>query len=276
MHTLQAARERAAAEKAAAEHKQAAEAKAAAEATAKAEREAAEKAAAEAKAKAEREAAASAALAAALRSGSARNMHCRVVILGRGGAGKTSTLRVMMGEPLRADESSTPGADTQAVELNRQLVQLGSGDGAPLEAYSPADDERTQAVVAEAGALLLEAPQEKPVSRLEALQRAVEPPLSSRGSATASEALPPSRDLAAPRTPAPVVEERKTPAPAPASPPTSAEDTPAPEPRPPAIKEQILPEWVIKLQHSGRGDRRKVIHFSDTGGQPIFEDLHAV
>ena len=185
----------------------------------------------------------------------------------------------MMGQPLREDESSTPGADTQAVELNRQLVQLGSGDGAPLEAYNPADDERTQAVVAEASALLREDPQEKPTSRLEALQRAVEPPLSSRGlpaSATAPEALSPSRDWAAPRTPAPVVDELKMPAPAPASPPTSAEDAPAPEPQAPANEEQILPEWVVKLEHSGRGDRRKVIHFSDTGGQPIFEDLHAV
>ena len=73
-----------------------------------------------------------------------------------------------------------------------------------------------------------------------------------------------------------MVEEPKTPDPAPASPPTSAEDAPAPEPQAPATEKQILPEWVVKLEHSGPGDRRKVIHFSDTGGQPIFEDLHAV
>ena len=85
------------------------------------EREAEER---EAREKLERESAVSSALSAALRSGSARNCHCRVVLSGRGGAGKTSTLRVMMGEALREDEESTAGRLARTHRIHDSTVNL--------------------------------------------------------------------------------------------------------------------------------------------------------
>ena len=40
--------------------------------------------------------------------------------------------------------------------------------------------------------------------------------------------------------------------------------------------EEVRPEWIMKMQSSESAERRKVIHFSDTGGQPVFEDMHSV
>ena len=166
-----------------------------------------------------------------------------------------------------------------------------------------------QAVVAEANARLQGTKQKPQESRIAALQRATVLPTAA-GTVSATEHEPvANRLLAAQKLLAPDLDsEQVAPAPAPEAPlhteveevqpaprapfsteveaiqpapevplPIEVEEVkPAPE-APLATKvEEVQPEWIMKMRASKDCERRKVIHFSDTGGQPVFEALHAV
>ena len=166
-----------------------------------------------------------------------------------------------------------------------------------------------QAVVAEANARLQGTKQKPQESRIAALQRATVLPTAA-GTVSATEHEPVANRFVATQKPlAPALDsEQVAPAPAPEAPlhteveevqpaprapfsteveaiqpapevplPIEVEEVkPAPE-APLATKvEEVQPEWIMKMRASKDCERRKVIHFSDTGGQPVFEALHAV
>ena len=165
-----------------------------------------------------------------------------------------------------------------------------------------------QAVVAEANARLQGTKQKPQESRIAALQRATVLPTAA-GTVSATEHEPVANRLVATQKPlAPALDSEQVAPPAPEAPlhtkveegqpaprapfsteveaiqpapevplPIEVEEVkPAPE-APLATKvEEVQPEWIMKMRASKDCERRKVIHFSDTGGQPVFEALHAV
>ena len=69
--------------------------------------------------------------------------HCRLVLVGQGGVGKTSVINALSGKPFDAHSASTIGAETQTLQLDRKEFVTRGGSksdptgGAPLTAYTP-------------------------------------------------------------------------------------------------------------------------------------------
>ena len=155
-----------------------------------------------------------------------------------------------------------------------------------------------QALVAEANARLQSTKQKPQESRIAALQRAAVSPAATASTMLATERKPVAITLVAPQKPlAPALEPEQVALPKPEPRPwfccpswfrgplptpeapllTEVEEVqPVPEAPLPTKVEEVQPEWIIKMNSSKDSERRKVIHFSDTGGQPVFEALHAV
>ena len=77
--------------------------------------------------------------------------HARLMVRGKGGVGKSSTINAMAGKEFDAAHKSTVGAGAEELELKKSELTLGKASG-PLSAYASAANEYELALAAHAAA----------------------------------------------------------------------------------------------------------------------------
>ena len=216
--------------------------------------------------------------------------HCRLMVLGGGGSGKTSTLATLAGKPLDSASASTVGAQTQTLQLRKN--ELIVGHGAPLQKYEPTTSELAVAAAAHA-AVLSDRDAALPPERgsvLDRLTKDEESPGSPHprdpapGPHIAPPAAPaktePSTPGAQARAPGPNAAHAPHGAAAvasagPVAAPAAASPSPPPRKAEVAPPEKVAAAMVLEFR-SGKKERNKVLTVYDSGGQDYFADLHDI